>query len=96
MSNLLKYLNFISGWVHQYRADCHTLMNQGLNRNAIYEKVKDLPFRLQTEVYELYQWRNGGKNSFIPHPDGWDLASFPSLEESVESAKDWDGSFNLS
>ena len=95
MSDLLKHLNFISDWVHQYKADCPALMNQGLSRKIIDEKVKDLPFRLPTEVYELYQWQNGGKNSFIPHPDGWDLASFPSLEESVDSAKDWDGSFNL-
>jgi hypothetical protein len=95
MSELLKYLNFISDWVHQYKADCSALMNQGLSRKVIDEKVKDLPFRLPTEVYELYKRRNGGKNSYIPHPDGWDLASFPSLEEAVESAKDWNGSFNL-
>ena len=95
MSELLTYLNFISDWVHQYKADCPALMNEGLSRKVIDEKVKDLPFRLPNEVYELYQWRNGGQKSFIPHPDGWDVASFPSLEEAVESAKDWNGSFNL-
>ena len=67
-------------------------MNKGLTRKEIEEKVKKLPFKLPEEVYELYQWANGGINSFIPHSTGWDLTSFRSLEENIEN---WDGSFDL-
>jgi hypothetical protein len=40
----------------------------GLSRREIEEKVKELPFSLPEEVYELYQWRNGNPsgNLLIP------------------------------
>lgn len=92
MSDLTKALNKIAQWVKTNMPDHPAVMNKGLTRKEIQEKVKELPFKLPEEVYELYQWANGGINSFIPYLTGWDLNSFRSLEENIE---DWDGSFDL-
>ena len=40
-------------------------LRPGLTRNEINELVKDLPFNLPDEVYELYQWHDGSVNRFI-------------------------------
>lgn len=37
-------------------------LQPGLTRGQIDELVKDLPFSLPEELYELYQWRNGMKD----------------------------------
>lgn len=83
MSDLTQALNKIAQWVKTNMPDHPAVMNKGLTRKEIEEKVKELPFKLPEEVYELYQWANGGINSFIPHPTGWDLTSFRSLEEAI-------------
>ena len=36
-----------------------SLLQPGLKREEIDEIIKDLPFKLPEELYELYQWRNG-------------------------------------
>jgi hypothetical protein len=95
MSDLVKALKFVDKWVYQNIPNHPAVMNQGLSREVIELRVKDLPFRLPTEVYDLYQWRNGGVKPFIPYPEGWDLASFLSLEEAIEAALAWNSNFNL-
>lgn len=55
MSELMQALNRIL----DQRPDCISYLQPGLTYDEIEEKVKDLPFRLPKEVYELYQWRNG-------------------------------------
>ena len=95
MSDLVKSLKFIEKWVYRYMPNHPAVMNQGLSYEIIELKVKDLPFRLPTEIYELYQWRNGGTKPFIPYPEGWDLASFLSLEEAIDATLDWSNQLNL-
>jgi hypothetical protein len=95
MSDLVKALKFVDKWVYQNIPNHPAVMNQGLSREVIELRVKDLPFRLPTEVYDLYQWRNGGVKPFIPYPEGWDLAGFLPLEESIEAALAWNSNFNL-
>ena len=81
MSALTESLEFIENWVRQNIPNHPAVMNQGLSREQIEEQIKDLPYKLPKEIYDLYQWRNGGINPFIPHPEAWDLASFSPLEE---------------
>lgn len=95
MSDLLIALNFIDEWVRKYMPSHPAKMSQGLSQGIIDDKVKALLFQLPKEIYDLYQWRNGGTQPFIPHPDGWDLAHFFSLEEAINAANNWSGSFNL-
>lgn len=83
MSDLSKALNTIAQWVKENMPLHPAVMRKGLTRQEIEERVKDLPFKLPEEVYELYQWANGGINSFIPHPISWDLTTFRSLEEAI-------------
>lgn len=95
MSALTEALEFVGDWVQQYMPNHPAAMNRGLSRDAIEAKAKELPFYLPEEIYELYQWKNGGVNPFLPHPDAWDLATFFSLEEAISIAQDWKGSFHL-
>jgi hypothetical protein len=95
MSDLVKALKFINKWVDKHMPDHPAMMSEGLTSRVIEEKVKKLPFQLSIEIKELYQWRNGGKKPFIPHPDGWDIASFFSLEEAIKAANDWDETEHL-
>jgi hypothetical protein len=83
----MSYLFTTPKWVQQNIPTHPAVMNQGLSREEINSKVKDLEFNLPEEIYELYQWRNGGKEPFIPHPDASDLASFLSLDEAINSAQ---------
>ena len=87
MSELTEALNFINSWIEKNMPDHPAIMNQGLSRADIEDAVNQLSFKLSEEIYELYQWRNGGRNPFIPHPDAWDLAHFPSLKEIVQVHK---------
>lgn len=89
MSVLKETLELIEDWVQKNMPAHPAVMKQGLSRGEIEDKVKDLPFKLPNEIYDLYQWHNGGKEPFIPHPDGWDLASFSSLEEAISAAQTW-------
>jgi cell wall assembly regulator SMI1 len=62
MPKFIEALEFINDWVERNMADHPAVMRQGLSRREIESKVEILPFHLAEEVYELYQWRNGGKN----------------------------------
>ncbi len=95
MSALTEALEFIFNWMMRNMPNHPAVMKKGLSRDAIEAKVRELPFYLSEEIYELYEWRNGGINPFIPHPDAWDLATFFSLEEAISQSKEWKGSFDL-
>jgi hypothetical protein len=81
MSTLTDALEFINKWVQKNMPNHPAVMNPGLTIEEIQVLTNNLPFQLPREIYELYQWRNGGKRPFIPLPNGWDLVTFPSLEE---------------
>lgn len=54
------------GWLQFTNLDVNCY-NPGLTHQQIDEIVKDLPFKLSDEVYELYQWRNGiADNNYYP------------------------------
>ncbi|MBD2301112.1 hypothetical protein [Nostoc sp. FACHB-190] len=59
MSELTDALDRIFNWLHQHKPLYASALQSGLSYGEIEEKVKDLPFRLTREVYELYQWHNG-------------------------------------
>ncbi|MGI2907468.1 hypothetical protein [Tolypothrix sp. VBCCA 56010] len=69
MSELTEILQRISTWVQQYQPEKDgkkiPLLAPGLTHEEIESKVKDLPFRLSVELYELYQWHNGGYSCFL-------------------------------
>jgi len=55
IDSLERILNWLKSNVPEYEDD----FLPGLTHGEIEEKVKDLPFKLPQEVYDLYQWRNG-------------------------------------
>ena len=95
MSGLTEALEFIFNWMMQNMPNHPAVMRKGLSRDVIEAKIQELPFYLPEEIYELYEWRNGGVNPFLPHPDAWDLATFFWLEEAINQSKQWKGDFHL-
>lgn len=91
MSPLTEALEYISTWLQQHQPERSASLRPGLKYEEIKEKIKNLPFRLPTEVYELYQWRNGSKSSFILFPEisSYDYVQFFSLEEAIDNCLDW-------
>ncbi|MGI8499779.1 MAG: hypothetical protein ACR2LR_01375 [Hassallia sp.] len=73
MSELTDILQRFSTWVQQYQPEKDgkkiPLLAPGLTRQEIESKVKDLPFCLSVELYELYQWHNGGYTCFLTSED---------------------------
>ncbi|MEH2403373.1 SMI1/KNR4 family protein [Nostoc sp.] len=59
MSELTDELQYIWSWLESLNSDFMDCYNPGLNRQQIDEIIKDLPFKLSEEFYELYQWSNG-------------------------------------
>ena len=59
MSVLTESLERIFNWFQQYSPRLALSLKPGLTTEEIEDKVKELPFALPGEVYELYQWRNG-------------------------------------
>ncbi len=59
MSKLLEEFAYIFEWMAYTVPNLTDRYNPGLTRQQIDNIVKDLPFKLSEEVYELYQWRNG-------------------------------------
>ncbi|OKH53780.1 hypothetical protein NIES2101_10030 [Calothrix sp. HK-06] len=59
MSDLTEALDRILKWIIKHKSSYINYLQPGLSRNEIENLVKDLPFKIPSEVYELYQWRNG-------------------------------------
>ncbi|GBE92369.1 SMI1/KNR4 family protein [Nostoc cycadae] len=84
MSELTDALDRVVNWLQRHKPLYASALQTGLSDEEIEEKVKDLPFRLTREVYELYQWRNGmidEDSSFFYN------YRFLPLEEAVEVQK---------
>ena len=81
MSELTNALDRILNWFQNNKPSTIDSLQPGLTVEEIEEKVKDLPFRLTQEVYELYQWRNGmiDNGSYF-----FRYYRFISLEETLE------------
>ncbi|MFP4692962.1 MAG: HEAT repeat domain-containing protein [Halothece sp.] len=80
MTALTNALNRILHWHQQNYVEWVESKQPGLTTEEIKIKTQELPFRLPTEVYELYQWCNGTSE---------DIPFFPSyrflpLEEAVD------------
>ncbi|MGB3653290.1 MAG: SMI1/KNR4 family protein, partial [Rivularia sp. (in: cyanobacteria)] len=64
MSNLTEALQRISVWMEKYQTEKDgkkiPFLAPGLTFEEIENKLKNLPFKLSEELYELYQWHNGG------------------------------------
>ncbi|MEM7725579.1 MAG: HEAT repeat domain-containing protein [Cyanobacteria bacterium P01_A01_bin.45] len=58
-SQLTNALNRILDWIEQHRSYYVKYLQPGLSKDEIDNLVKDLPFQLPLEIYDLYQWRNG-------------------------------------
>ncbi|MFB6275049.1 MAG: HEAT repeat domain-containing protein [Halothece sp.] len=80
MKALTNALNRILHWHQQHHTEWVESKQPGLTTEEIKIKTQELPFRLPTEVYELYQWCNGtsGDVPFFPS------YRFLSLEEAVD------------
>ena len=63
MSILTESLEKVFTWLLTHQPSYALALQSGLTYAQIQEKTKDLPFKLPTEVVELYQWRNGTKDS---------------------------------
>ena len=101
LSKLIEELVYIFEWLEYSIPDLSDRYKPGLTRQQIDTIVKDLPFKLSEEVYELYQWRNGksecGENSgenvadflFPDHHIPGNLSlPFWSLQESIKRYHD--------
>src|ERR1044072_8480499 len=82
-------LNGISEVLDKAKAPLANILQKGIGKETIQEKIKGLNINLPGEVYALYEWRNG---TFIPddsysYDQTWifPLGTFCSIEESVES-----------
>jgi hypothetical protein len=59
MSKLTDELEYILNWLKSTNLELVDSYNSGLLHPEIDTIVKNLPFKLSDEIYELYQWRNG-------------------------------------
>lgn len=61
MSELTSALERIDTWYQEKLS--RSVFQPGLSRNAIDNLVRDLPFPVPEEVYELYEWCNGSSEN---------------------------------
>ena len=61
MSELTSALERISDWYQMNKS--RSVFHPGLSRTDINEIVKDLPFAIPNEIYELYEWCNGSSEN---------------------------------
>lgn len=59
MSKILEELAYIFEWLEYMKPGLSDCYHPGLSRQQIDKILKDLPFKLSEEVYDLYRWRNG-------------------------------------
>jgi SMI1 / KNR4 family (SUKH-1) len=65
MSELAEALESIRSWFEQNQPYEFSRLRAGLSRDEIDNLVKDLPFKVPEEVYEIYQWHDGLADRFI-------------------------------
>lgn len=89
MSALTEALERILRWMMHHNQELASSLQPGLTYKEIADKVKDLPFFLSKEVYELYQWRNGD-GQWSAYKDGLLLHySFLPLEAALAEYSNW-------
>ncbi|MEH1820035.1 MAG: SMI1/KNR4 family protein [Nostoc sp.] len=93
MSQLTDALDRILNWLQQNKPSYASSLQPGLTYEEIEEKVKNLPFRLPREVYELYQWRNG---MIDDDSEFFSYYRFIPLEEALQLEKEISKNFGLS
>lgn len=59
MSGLRVHLERIYSHLNRLQQPVVSLLQDGLSRDAVERKTKDLPIKLPSELLELYSWRNG-------------------------------------
>ncbi|MBD2195207.1 MULTISPECIES: SMI1/KNR4 family protein [Calothrix] len=59
MSLLTEALNRICNWLEKNRSHEISFLQLGLSEIEIEKYLADFPFKLSTEVRELYEWKNG-------------------------------------
>ena len=63
MSELTQALNRIMAWLSANQPSFANSFLPGLTNEQIETAVKHIPFELPEEIYELYRWRNGTKQT---------------------------------
>lgn len=86
VSELTQTLNRILEWHKQHIPQNLDYLQPGLSKNEIDNLTKDLPFQLSSELYTLYQWRNGSQQGEFDYQyaaifDGW---TFRPLQDVVK------------
>lgn len=84
MSEITEALQRIELWLQNHMPERAAELRPGLTRNEINELVKDLPFTLPEEVYQLYQWHDGSVDRFI-----FEQYDFLSLGSAVAAYHEW-------
>lgn len=97
MSQLTDSLNQIKTWLEENCPQAAESITPGLSLQEIESKIKDLPFSLPKEFYELYQWSRGNDlinqnvYSYIFGAD--DATSLINLEYAMEVFPDFEDEF---
>ncbi|MGB3655524.1 MAG: hypothetical protein WBA41_30545 [Rivularia sp. (in: cyanobacteria)] len=86
MSEITEALQRIEVWLQNHMPNRAAELKPGLTKNEIEEQVKDLPFNLPEEVYELYQWHDGSVDRFV-----FEQYDFLSLKYAIEAYYEWWG-----
>jgi hypothetical protein len=84
MSEITEALQRIEAWLQNHMPNRAAELKPGLTRDEIDELVKDLPFSLPEEVYELYQWHDGSVDRFV-----FVNYNFFSLNDAIEAYYEW-------
>ncbi len=80
MSELTEALESIRSWLEINNPYEFSQLRSGLSRAEIDELVKNLPFTVPEEIYELYQWHDGRVDNFIRNS-----YNFISLQEAISA-----------
>jgi len=92
-SLLVKALDRILVWIEQHKPWYLECLNPGLSKPEIDRLVRELPVQLPTEIYELYQWRNGARKGDLVRKTAWlfNAWTFYPLQEVIEWHQKWTG-----
>jgi cell wall assembly regulator SMI1 len=70
MYTISENLEYVLNWLRSTQVEFIDCYNPGLTHQQIDNLVRELPFKIPDELYELYQWRNGianlGFNNYHP------------------------------
>ncbi|MEC4811699.1 MAG: HEAT repeat domain-containing protein, partial [Scytonema sp. PMC 1069.18] len=88
-SELTNALNQILKWIKKNKPWYVKYLQPGLSRGEIENLVRDLQIQLPSEVYELYQWRNGASEGDLGQETAWLFQNwtFKPLQEVVAQYK---------